>query len=134
MQNPSYVPHPPSYCCMRQTAPLCLIHIILRLDFLYADLHAFLAKADILLLHLLGRLVRNIGRYRVYRIPDKGGNREDHEQDEKGDDLGEARHVWGMKRGDGRQYGSTCLSAVSQDRQERRTGKVCFCERMRRDD
>lgn len=40
---------------------LRLIDIILRLHLLDPDLHPLLPKAHILLLHLLGRLVRNVG-------------------------------------------------------------------------
>ena len=40
---------------------LRLIHIILRLHLLDPNLHPFFAKTDILLLHLLGCLVRDVG-------------------------------------------------------------------------
>ena len=63
-----------SYVSSKHSLPLCRINIILGLDFLYSNLHAFFPEADILLLHLLRRLISDISRNRVRGIANESGN------------------------------------------------------------
>ena len=66
-----------------RSLPLCGVDIILGLDFLYSNLHAFFAEADILLLHLLRRFIRDISRNRVCGIANESGNGQHYEKDDK---------------------------------------------------
>lgn len=67
--------------------PLCLINIVLVPDFLDTNLHAVLAKTDILLLHLLRRLLGYIRSDCVYRIADGRSDGEDDEEDDERDNF-----------------------------------------------
>ena len=58
----------------KHSLPLCRIDVILGLDFLYPNLHAFFPEADILLLHLLRRFVGYISRNRVCGIANESSN------------------------------------------------------------
>lgn len=72
--------------------PLRLIDVIFGLDLLDPNLHALLPKADVLLLHLLRRLVRDIGRDCVCSIANEGGKGQDYEKNDKRYELREGRH------------------------------------------
>lgn len=67
--------------------PLCLINIVLILYFLDPNLHAFLAKTDVLFLHLLGRLLGYICSDCIDRIADECSDAEHDEEDDEGNDL-----------------------------------------------
>lgn len=67
--------------------PLRLVDVVLVPDFLDPDLHAVLAETDVLLLHLLGRLLRYVGGDCVDHIADECGGDEDDGEDEEGNDL-----------------------------------------------
>lgn len=69
------------------SSPLRLVDIVLVPDFLDPDLHALLAETDVLLLHLLGRLLRYVGGDCVYHVADEGGGDEHDEKDEEGNDV-----------------------------------------------
>ena len=58
----------------KYSLPLCRIDIILCLDLLYSNLHAFFPEADILLLHLLRRFFSDIRRNCVCGIANESGN------------------------------------------------------------
>ena len=73
-------------------SPLRLIDVVLRLDLLHPDLHSFLAEANVLLLHLVRRLARNVGRDRINGVADKGGDGEGEDEDDEGEDFGEDAH------------------------------------------
>ena len=69
-----------------------LIDIILRLDLFHADLHPLFPEAHILLLHLLGRLVRDVGGDGVDDEADEARDGEAQEQEDEGEEFGEDGH------------------------------------------
>ena len=75
-------PNPPPPKTKPKNPPLSLINIILRLNLFNPNLHALLPKADVLLLHLLARLIRDISHNGIDRETDETHDGEAEEEED----------------------------------------------------
>lgn len=64
--------------------PLCLVHVVLILHFLHADLEAIFGEHHVLRLHLIGRGFRDLGHGQIHMVANEGCAGKDNEENKHG--------------------------------------------------